>query len=141
MPARVPQDVDLEDKLIYGLSPVRFGYLVLAVLGALSLWRQEALPSALRLVACLMLAGAGATLAWGGWRGRPADHWLVDAAVFVGRNYRLQRPRGARPRHRAAARRPVPTVVVSLSAVNALAEAPDPTVDARGETSDLPPAA
>ncbi len=117
MPARVPQDVDLEDKLIYGLSPVRFGYLVLAVLGALSLWRQEALPSALRLVACLMLAAAG------------------------GRNYRLQRPRGARRRHRAAARRPVPTVVVSLSAVNALAEAPDPTVDARGETSDLPPAA
>ena len=30
MRAHVPQDVDLEDKLIYGLTPVRFGYLVIA---------------------------------------------------------------------------------------------------------------
>ena len=31
MRARVPQDVDLEDTLVLGLSPTRFGYLVIAI--------------------------------------------------------------------------------------------------------------
>ena len=94
MNARVPQDVDLEDRLIYGLSPIRFGYLVIAVLGALSLWRLEALPPWLRTGPCLAVLAAGAALAWGRWRGRAVDRWLLDLAVFVRRNYAL----GLRPR-------------------------------------------
>ena len=89
MPARVPQDVDLEDRLIYGLSPLRFGYLVIAALGALSLWRVDAVPPWLRAVPCLLLVGLAAALAWGCWQGRSLDRWLVDLAVFAGRNYRL----------------------------------------------------
>ncbi len=97
MNARVPQDVDLEDRLIYGLSPIRFGYLVIALLGALSLWRLDALPPWLRAGPCLALLAAGAALAWGRWRGRAVDRWLLDLAVFVRRNYafglRLRPPR------------------------------------------------
>jgi len=89
MRARVPQDVDLEDKLVYGLSPLRFGYLVVTALGVLSLWRLEAVPAGLRLLPCFMLAAGGALLAWGRWRGRPLDAWLLDLIVFARRNYRL----------------------------------------------------
>ena len=89
MNARVPQDVDLEDRLIYGLSPVRFGYLVIAVLGALSLWRLDALPAWVRAIPCVLLLAAGAGLSWGRWRGRAVDRWLVDVGVFVRRNYRV----------------------------------------------------
>jgi len=89
MRARVPQDVDLEDRLIYGLSPLRFGYLVIAALGSLSLWRVEAMPPWLRAVPCLLLVAAAAALAWGRWQGRSLDRWLVDLAVFAGRNFRL----------------------------------------------------
>ena len=35
MPARVPLDVDLEDKLIYGLTPMRLAYLVVSLLAGL----------------------------------------------------------------------------------------------------------
>ena len=100
MNARVPQDVDLEDRLIYGLSPVRFGYLVIAVLGALTLWRLDALSPWVRAVPCLLVVAAGAGLAWGRWRGRAVDRWLLDVAVFVRRNYAL-RLRGRPPRRRA----------------------------------------
>src|SRR5215831_13641816 len=98
MNARLPQDVDLEDRLIYGLSPVRFGYLVIAVLGALSLWRLEVLPPWPRAVPCALVLAAAAALAWGRWRGRGLDRWLVDLCVFLWRNYRIGlRARAAAP--------------------------------------------
>jgi hypothetical protein len=95
MNARVPQDVDLEDRLIYGLSPVRFGYRVIASLGALTLLRLDALPAWLRAAPCLLVLAAGAGLAWGRWRGRALDRWLIDLCVYVRRNYavRLRRRR------------------------------------------------
>jgi len=98
MNARVPQDVDLEDRLIYGLSPVRFGYLVLAVLGALTLWRLDAMSPWARAVPCLLALAAGAGLAWGRWRGRALDRWLIDLCVYVRRNYAVR----LRPRRRRA---------------------------------------
>jgi len=110
MRARVPQDVDLEDKLVYGLSPLRFGYLVVTALGALSLWRLEAVPAGLRLLPCFMLGAGGALLAWGRWRGRPLDGWLLDLIVFARRNYRLGLS-WRRQRRRS---------VVPLGAINAL---------------------
>src|SRR5215470_14558229 len=112
MPARVPQDVDLEDKLVYGLSPLRFGYLVVAALGVLSLWRLEAVPAGLRLLPCFMLAAGGALLAWGRWRSRPLDAWLLDLIVFARRNYRLG----------LSWRRRWRQIVVPLGAINALGQ-------------------
>ncbi|HEY4028496.1 MAG TPA: PrgI family protein [Candidatus Dormibacteraeota bacterium] len=112
MRARVPQDVDLEDRLIYGLSPIRFGYLVIAALAALSLWRVEILPSWLRGVSCLLVLAAAAALAWGRWRGRALDRWLVDLAVFGRRNYRLS------ARSPRAWNAPVPLHAMRAIAVN-----------------------
>ena len=96
MRARVPQDVDLEDKLIYGLTPIRFGYLVIAGLGTICIWRLGFLPPAVRLLPCLFSAGAGLLLAFGRWRGRPCDRFLADAVLFFRRNYRVQWGAGRR---------------------------------------------
>ena len=89
----MPQDVDLEDKLIYGLTPVRFGYLVVAALAAVMVWNLTALPPYGRLPGCIVLCAAGAVLGWGRFAGRPADRFLADALLFVGRSYRLRRRR------------------------------------------------
>jgi hypothetical protein len=101
MRARVPLDVDLEDRLIYGLTPVRLGYAVLAVLGAMALWSAGWLVAPVRGFAAVVVLLAGATLAWGRWRGRPADGWLTDFALFVLSTRRLSwRRRDANPSNR-----------------------------------------
>ncbi|HXM54036.1 MAG TPA: PrgI family protein [Candidatus Dormibacteraeota bacterium] len=115
MGARVPQDVDLEDRLIFGLSPLRFGYLVIGALAALSLWRVAGVPGWLRAVPCLLLVGGAAGLAWGRWQGRAVDRWVIDLAVFVGRNYRVGRHGRGRRRRRGA-----DGVLVPLRAINAI---------------------
>ncbi|MGH7775793.1 MAG: hypothetical protein ACREPI_01250 [Candidatus Dormibacterales bacterium] len=89
MKARVPLDVDLEDRLVYGLSPLRFGYVVFAGMAAFALWRSG-YPGPARAGAALTLAGLGAAFAWGGWRGRPFDGWVVDLALYLRRNHRLE---------------------------------------------------
>jgi hypothetical protein len=114
MRASVPQDVDLEDHLVYGLTPTRFGYLVVAALGAMSLWGLRWLPLAARLGPGLVLLIAAALLAWGRWRGRPLDRLALDVAIFLRRNYGVRLGR---------ARRPVPGSVaatVRFTAVNAI---------------------
>jgi len=132
MNARVPQDVDLEDRLIYGLTPLRFGYLVIAALGALSLWRAGGLPAWLRTLPCLLLLGAGASLAWGRWQGRAVDRWLADLAVHVRRNYRLGAGLPGRRRARVPPPPPLPLpapvpapVPVPLGAIAAIAAGRD----------------
>src|SRR5207248_9974949 len=117
MNARVPQDVDLEDRLVFGLTPVRFGYVVIAGLAALSLWKLEAAPGALRIGGCLLVIAAGSLLAWGRWRARPLDCWVADAAVFVVRNYQVGLPPLSKRR------RPARCSAIPLAAVNALAGA------------------
>jgi hypothetical protein len=89
MPARAPLDVDLEDKLLYGLTPVRLGYVVLALLGAFALWSSVSAATPFRAAACVVILLAGATLAWGRWRGRGVDGWLTDIAAFIARTQRV----------------------------------------------------
>jgi hypothetical protein len=89
MPARVPLDVDLEDKLIYGLTPMRLAYAVVALLSGFALWTASWSVTPIRAVACALVIGVGAILAWGRWRGRAADSWLMDCALFVTQNYRV----------------------------------------------------
>jgi hypothetical protein len=104
----MPQDVDLEDKLIYGLTPGRFGYLVIAALTAVMLWNLTAVPAYLRLPGCLALCSAGAVLGWGRFAGRPADRFVADALIFCSHSYCLRRHR----------RRWSEIVPVSLRAIN-----------------------
>jgi hypothetical protein len=88
--ARVPLDVDLEDRLLYGLTPTRLIYLVVALLSAFSVWSGRWAPPEIRATCAGMLALAGALAAWGRWRGRPLDAWVVDITLFVRSTYRLE---------------------------------------------------
>lgn len=122
MRTSVPHDVDLEDRLVFGLTPIRFGYLVIGVLGAMSLWGQRWLPVPVRVPPCLVIAALAVALAWGRWKGRPLDRLALDVVIFCRRNYRLQlirpqpRPAGA-PALPAEAPAP-PSAALRLAAIN-----------------------
>lgn len=129
MPARIPQDVDLEDRLVLGLTPIRFGYLVIGGLAAFCVWnvRWGAVPARFALALPLLLGGV--TLAWGRWRGRPLDRWAADLALFLRANVRIVR--SARDRR--------PTVPPAASSGSATADPPPIlAVPARGAAPALP---
>ncbi len=88
MHARVPLDVDLEDRLVFGLTPIRLGYVVLSGLGGLAVWSSQ-LPTPVRAVASVIVFGCGVAVAWGRWSGRAADAWLLDLASFIVRTRRV----------------------------------------------------
>src|SRR5262245_60476576 len=83
MSARVPLDVDLEDKLLYGLTPTRLAYLVIGLLAAFSIWSTQWAPSPVRAACAAVTAVVGAVAAWGRWRGRALDSWLTDLVIYV----------------------------------------------------------
>lgn len=89
MSARVPLDVDLEDRLLYGLTPMRLAYLLVSLLGGFALWSSPWTVQAIRAFSCIAVLGLGAAMAWGRWRGRAADRWLSDMAIFSMRRYRV----------------------------------------------------
>jgi len=90
MPARIPLDVDLEDKLLYGLTPMRLAYLLVALVAAFGLWSSHWAPAVVRGVAAATVAATGASVAWGRWHGRAADEWAADMAVFAVNNHVLE---------------------------------------------------
>ena len=90
MPVHAPLDVDLEDRLIYGLTPIRFGYLAAAVMAGLAIWSSHWLPVLVRAPLAFLAAAIGAALAWGRYRGRPFDAWISDGARYIAANYRLE---------------------------------------------------
>ena len=90
MHARIPLDVDLEDKLIYGLTPIRLTYFIVGLLAAFAAWSQHWTPTTVRAPAAVLIAAIGATAAWGRWRGRAIDSWVMDLAVYAVANYRVK---------------------------------------------------
>lgn len=82
-------DVDLEDKVLYGLTPMRLAYLVVSLLGGFALWQSPWSPQAVRAIVGIAVIGIGAAAAWGRWRARAADQWLSDIAIFLIRRYRF----------------------------------------------------
>ena len=90
MPARIPLDVDIEDKLLYGLTPTRLAYLVVALLAGFSVWTSHWAPPPVRATVAITIALAGVVAAWGRWRGRPIDAWTRDLFAFCVSEYRLQ---------------------------------------------------
>lgn len=90
MPARIPLDVDLEDKLLYGLTPTRLAYLVVALLSAFAMWSAHWASSPVRAGLAISTAAIGAAAAWGRWRGRAADSWLTDILIFTLATYRVR---------------------------------------------------
>jgi hypothetical protein len=89
MSARVPLDVDLEDRLLYGLTPTHLAYMVVALLVGFAIWSSHWAPSPVRAAASLLFIGVGAVVAWGRWRGRAADAWMTDVVLFGMRNHRI----------------------------------------------------
>jgi hypothetical protein len=89
MRAKAPLDVDLEDKLLYGLTPMRLAYLVVGLLSGVTLWSSSWAPEPLPAVACVAVVAIGGSAAWGRWRGRPVDAWIADIATFVVRTRRV----------------------------------------------------
>ena len=83
MRARVPLDVDLEDRLLYGLTPVRLAYVVLAGLAALAVWSSQWMPVVVRGALATVAVVSGGAMGWGRWRGRAADAWAIDAVKFL----------------------------------------------------------
>jgi hypothetical protein len=90
MSARVPLDVDLEDKLLYGLTPMRLGYVLVSLLGGFALWSSPWSIQPVRAGACIAVIALGAAMAWGRWHSRAADRWLSDIATFFIRSYRVR---------------------------------------------------
>jgi len=90
MKARVPMDVDLEDQLIYGLSPTRFGYVALTVLAAMVAWGGGRDPVVPRLVLAVVILAVGAAAGWVTFRGRHLDDWALDLARFLIGNHRIR---------------------------------------------------
>ena len=90
MSARVPLDVDLEDKLLYGLTPTRLVYLLIALLSAFAIWSAHWSIAPIRGTAAAAIAGLGAVASWGRWRGRPLDRWLMDLTSFLLATYRVR---------------------------------------------------
>jgi hypothetical protein len=88
--ARVPLDVDLEDRLLYGLTPTRLAYLVVALVSGFTLWSSPWAPTVVRGGAALLTIGIGAVASWGRWKGRSADLWFVDIALFVARSHQVR---------------------------------------------------
>jgi hypothetical protein len=91
MRARVPVDVDLEDRLLYGLTPIRLGYVVVLLLAATASVRSSAWLPLRIAVAVLCVAGAGVA-GWIRYDGRHADCWLADATRFAISNYCIDVP-------------------------------------------------
>jgi hypothetical protein len=89
MSARVPLDVDLEDRLLYGLTPTHLAYMVVALLVGFATWSSHWAPPPVRAFASLSVIGVGAVVAWGRWRGRAADVWMVDALLYTVRCHRV----------------------------------------------------
>ena len=87
--ARVPLDVDLEDRLLYGLTPTRLAYLVVALVSGFTLWSSPWAPTPIRAGAALLTIGIGAVASWGRWMGRSADLWLVDFILFSARSHQV----------------------------------------------------
>src|SRR2546430_14957718 len=100
MPARIPLDVDLEDKLLYGLTPTRLAYLVIALLAAFSTWSSPWASAPIRAGVAVALVVIGALAAWGRWRGRAAGSWVIAIGGFLLAPFsvRLDSPRLGRAR-------------------------------------------
>ena len=90
MRARIPLDIDLEDRIVYGLTPIRLAYAVLSGLAAMAVWSQGAIPVFARVLLAAICLASGVVLAWGRWRSRPADAWLVDLSRFVWNTRRVR---------------------------------------------------
>jgi hypothetical protein len=125
-------DVDLEDKLLYGLTPMRLAYFAVALLGGFALWSTLWGPSPIRAVASVAVVGTGAVAAWGRWRGRAVDAWVADISIFVINTHRVSWNKAwlQRLTHRRSTRPSIspPTRAVAIVVVGRMPQAGATTI-------------
>jgi PrgI family protein len=80
----VPTHLDVEDKVVFGLTARQFLYVLVGSSATYSLWEQTAwLHDPLRIAMAVL--SIGTTLLFALWRpsGRPLEEWLAAACVYV----------------------------------------------------------
>jgi hypothetical protein len=87
--ARIPAGIDLEDRLLYGLSPARLGYVVALLVVAAWFWRQP-FWAPLRVLPGLLMLAAAAAIGWWKHDGRHLDAWAEDLARHLVTGYRVE---------------------------------------------------
>lgn len=88
MRARIPAGIDLEDRLLYGLSPARLGYVAAFAVLASWCWRQP-VWGPVRVAAAIALLAAAVTVGWVRHDGRHLDAWAEDLARHAVARYRV----------------------------------------------------
>jgi hypothetical protein len=87
--ARIPAGIDLEDRLLYGLSPARLGYVAGLAIVASWCWRQP-IWVPLRVIAVIALLVAAGAIGWLRYDGRHLDAWAEDLARHAAGRYRIE---------------------------------------------------
>jgi hypothetical protein len=89
MRARIPAGIDLEDRLLYGLSPARLGYVVGLAVVASWCWRQP-IWGPLRILAAILLLSVAGAVGWLRHDGRHLDAWADDLGRHLVSRYRIE---------------------------------------------------
>ena len=89
MRARIPAGIDLEDRLLYGLSPARLGYVAAIAVLASWCWRQP-VWGPLRILAAIVLLALAGAVGWYRHDGRHLDAWAEDLLRHLLRRYRVE---------------------------------------------------
>jgi uncharacterized membrane protein len=75
---------------MYGLTPTRLAYLVIALVAGLALWSSSWALAPVRGGVATSLIGVGVVAAWGRFRRRAVDEWAVDGVLFLLATHRLR---------------------------------------------------
>ena len=80
----VPTHLDVEDRVLFGLSVRQFLYVLVGSSAAYTLWEQLGLSELPRL--CIVSVCVALTLGFALFRpaGRPLEEWLAAALVYAG---------------------------------------------------------
>src|SRR5919199_4475694 len=81
----IPTHLDVEDKLLFGLTARQFLYLVVGCSLAYGVWQQPTLADGVRLGLAVVCAVGAAVVALVRPLGRPLEEWLVAGLFFPGR--------------------------------------------------------
>jgi hypothetical protein len=79
----IPTHLDVEDKLLFGLTARQFLYLVVGCSLAYGVWQQPALAEGLRLGLAVACAAGAAVVALVRPLGRPLEEWVVAGLFYA----------------------------------------------------------
>ena len=82
----IPTHLDVEDKLLFGLTARQFLYVLMGASSAYALWEQLVLaPTPVRMGIPAVCVLASVVVALVRPFGRPLEEWLIAALIYFGR--------------------------------------------------------